>query len=90
MYVRKGGRAQNAEGRVCLCNSLLAAAGLGQRRRGGTIEPALVTSGEDFRAVRVLAAATPNGPAPYPAAAAITHLRSALATPAATPAAALA
>ncbi|HEX6887243.1 MAG TPA: hypothetical protein VF143_03980 [Candidatus Nanopelagicales bacterium] len=76
MYARKGGRAQNAEGRVCLCNSLLAAAGMGQRRKGGVVEPPLVTSGEDFRAVRALAAAMPGGPAPYPAAAAITLLRS--------------
>jgi NAD(P)H-dependent flavin oxidoreductase YrpB (nitropropane dioxygenase family) len=78
MYERKGGRRQNAEGRLCLCNSLLAAAGLGQRRKGGVVEPALVTSGEDFRAVRALAAAVPGGPAPYPASAAVAHLRSAL------------
>jgi NAD(P)H-dependent flavin oxidoreductase YrpB (nitropropane dioxygenase family) len=86
MYARKGGRAQNAEGRVCLCNALLAAAGLGQRRKGGVVEPALVTSGEDFRAVRALAAAMPGGPAPYPAGAAIEHLRAALAASVAAPA----
>ncbi len=78
MYARKGGRPQNAEGRLCLCNGLLAAAGLGQRRKGGAVEPALVTSGEDFRGVRDLAGAMPGGPAPYPAAAVVAHLRSAL------------
>jgi NAD(P)H-dependent flavin oxidoreductase YrpB (nitropropane dioxygenase family) len=86
MYVRKGGRAQNAEGRVCLCNGLLAAAGLGQRRRGGVVEPPLVTSGEDVRAVQALATAAGNGPEPYPAAAVIAHLRSALDTALAAPA----
>ena len=49
IYVdRKGGREANAEGRVCLCNALLAAAGLPQRRPHGVLEPALVTTGADF------------------------------------------
>lgn len=74
MYVRKGGREQNAEGRVCLCNGLMAAAGLPQLRKGGFVEPPMVTSGEDFSAVRLLAAQVPGGPAPYPAAAVVAHL----------------
>ena len=37
MYTRKGGRAQNAEGRRCLCNALLAAADLPQQRPDGSI-----------------------------------------------------
>ena len=61
MYVRKGGRAQNAEGRACLCNGLMAAAGLAQRRPDGTREAPLVTSGADFGLVRTLAAAAPDG-----------------------------
>ena len=61
MYVRKGGRAQNAEGRACLCNGLMAAAGLGQRRPDGTSEAPLVTSGADFDLVRTLAATAPDG-----------------------------
>lgn len=80
MYTRKGGRAQNAEGRLCLCNGLMAAADLAQRRPGGTVEPALVTSGEDFAAVRALSAAMPGGPRAYPAAAVVAHLRQSLGT----------
>lgn len=55
MYERKGGRAANAEGRRCLCNALLATAGLPQVRPDGAVEPALVTSGSDFAAVTELA-----------------------------------
>ena len=72
MYVRKGGRAQNAEGRACLCNGLLAAAGLAQRRPDGTREAPLVTSGADFDLVRALAAAAPGGQ--YRAADVLAHL----------------
>jgi NAD(P)H-dependent flavin oxidoreductase YrpB (nitropropane dioxygenase family) len=78
MYTRKGGRAQNAEGRLCLCNGLMATAGLAQRRPGGQVEPALVTSGEDFAVVRALAETQPGGPGPYPAAAVIDLLRRAV------------
>jgi NAD(P)H-dependent flavin oxidoreductase YrpB (nitropropane dioxygenase family) len=53
-YLRKGGREANTEGRVCLCNALLASAGMGQRRRNGAVEPPLVTSGEDLSGVRAL------------------------------------
>jgi NAD(P)H-dependent flavin oxidoreductase YrpB (nitropropane dioxygenase family) len=76
MYARKGGRAQNAEGRLCLCNGLMAAAGMAQHRPGGAVEPPLVTSGEDFTTVIALAGAMPDGPRPYPAAAVVAHLRS--------------
>jgi NAD(P)H-dependent flavin oxidoreductase YrpB (nitropropane dioxygenase family) len=79
MYARKGGRPQNSEGRLCLCNGLMAAAGFAQTRPGGAVEPALVTSGEDFATVRTLAATMPGGPAPYPAAAVVEHLRAGLA-----------
>ena len=51
----KGGREANTEGRLCLCNGLLATAGLAQHRtRHGYDEPALVTAGSDFGAVRAL------------------------------------
>lgn len=53
-YQRKGGRAANAEGRVCLCNALFATCGLPARRRGGVLEPALVTSGSDLAPVAEL------------------------------------
>ena len=51
----KGGRAANTEGRVCLCNGLLATAGLAQyRTKTDYEEPPLVTAGSDFRGVREL------------------------------------
>ncbi len=46
-YVRKGGDPADCEGRVCVCNGLLAAIGLGQQRRDFR-EPALVTAGDDL------------------------------------------
>lgn len=47
-YVRKGGAAADATGRLCLCNGLLATIGLAQRRPGGRVEPPLVTIGKDL------------------------------------------
>jgi len=62
IYVRrKGGREANTEGRVCLCNALLAAAGLPQRRPHGALEPALVTTGSDFDPVVALMGAADDG-----------------------------
>jgi nitronate monooxygenase len=46
-YVAKGGAEDNAEGRKCLCNALMADIGLPQTRGGGLAEKALVTSGDD-------------------------------------------
>ncbi|MEI2826050.1 MAG: nitronate monooxygenase [Dermatophilaceae bacterium] len=60
-YLRKGGREVNREGRVCLCNALLASAGLGQRRPGGAVEPALVTAGSDLAAVVALGSRRSDG-----------------------------
>lgn len=45
-YTRKGGDAENTEGRCCVCNGLVAAVGLGQVHKGA-LEPALVTAGDD-------------------------------------------
>ncbi|MFJ9337701.1 nitronate monooxygenase [Streptomyces sp. NPDC101733] len=47
-YVRKGGKAADAEGKQCLCNGLLATIGLAQRRPGGRVEPPIVTIGKDL------------------------------------------
>lgn len=47
-YVRKGGRLEETVGRTCLCNNLMAAAGIPQRRKNGYIEPPLVTAGNDL------------------------------------------
>ena len=49
-YVRKGGRIEDTRGRKCICNGLLATAGLGQWRADGP-EPAIVTSGDELREV---------------------------------------
>jgi len=49
-YVRKGGDQADTLGRKCLCNGLLATAGLGQRH-GGVEEPALITAGNDVTAL---------------------------------------
>lgn len=43
-YLPKGGRVEDTRGRKCVCNGLLATAGLAQQRQGGA-EPAIVTAG---------------------------------------------
>jgi nitronate monooxygenase len=50
-YVAKGGTAENTVGRKCLCNALLANVGHPQLRNGATVEPALVTVGDDLNSV---------------------------------------
>lgn len=55
MYVRKGGAPEQTKGRQCLCNGLLAAVGLGQRRPHGVVEPPVVTIGQDLGFLRQLA-----------------------------------
>ncbi len=47
-YLKKGGALEETEGRKCLCNALMANAGLGQARENGTNEPPLLTSGDDL------------------------------------------
>ncbi|MBL0938381.1 MAG: nitronate monooxygenase [Gemmatimonadaceae bacterium] len=61
-YVSKGGTVEASEGRQCLCNGLLADIGLGQVR-GDTVEPPLVTSGDDLASVANLARHGPYGAA---------------------------
>jgi NAD(P)H-dependent flavin oxidoreductase YrpB (nitropropane dioxygenase family) len=53
-FRRKGGDEERAKGRMCLCNGLLASAGLAQVHNG-VEEPPLVTLGEDLSTVRALA-----------------------------------
>jgi len=66
----KRGRPEQAQGRKCLCNALLANVGLGQRR-SGYAEPALVTAGDDVAGlVRFLA----PGQSSYSAASVIAQL----------------
>lgn len=62
IYIRrKGGREANTDGRTCLCNALLASAGLPQQRPRGYVEPALVTAGSDFTSVGHLMAGAADG-----------------------------
>jgi nitronate monooxygenase len=50
-YVAKGGKAEDAEGRKCLCNALLSNIGHAQIRKDGSVEPPLVTVGDDLNTV---------------------------------------
>ena len=49
-FVRKGGTPEDAAGRRCLCNSLMANIGLGQLVEGGTEKP-LLTAGDEVATV---------------------------------------
>jgi nitronate monooxygenase len=56
-YLAKGGKPENASGRKCLCNALLANIGMPQLRKGDYLEQGLVTAGDDLEAaVRFLPA----------------------------------
>jgi NAD(P)H-dependent flavin oxidoreductase YrpB (nitropropane dioxygenase family) len=50
-YRSKGGRIEETEGRMCLCNGLMATAGVAQVRPDGTVEPPIVTSGDDLKTI---------------------------------------
>jgi len=47
-YVRKGGAEIETIGRTCLCNNLLATAGVAKPRKSGYVEQPIVTSGDDL------------------------------------------
>jgi nitronate monooxygenase len=51
-YVAKGGKIEETVGRKCLCNTLLSNIGHPQARKDGSIEPALVTVGDDLNTIR--------------------------------------
>ncbi len=65
VYRSKGGRAEDAAGRKCLCNALMANIGHQQVRCGHHVEPPLVTAGDDLASV---ARFLPDGGAGYGAA----------------------
>ncbi len=48
LYVSKEGIIDDAIGRKCLCNALLASMGRGQVRAGGALETPIVTAGDDL------------------------------------------
>jgi nitronate monooxygenase len=62
LYASKGGDPAATEGRACICNGLIATAGLPQVRAGRHTEPAIVTMGDDVGgAIRFL----PDGATRY-------------------------
>jgi nitronate monooxygenase len=50
-YVAKGGKVEDTVGRKCLCNALLANIGHAQTRKDETVEPPLVTVGDDLNTI---------------------------------------
>jgi nitronate monooxygenase len=50
-YVAKGGKIEDTVGRKCLCNALLANIGHAQTRKDDSVEPALVTVGDDLNSI---------------------------------------
>jgi nitronate monooxygenase len=50
-YVAKGGKIEDTVGRKCLCNALLSNIGHQQIRKDCSVEPALVTVGDDLNTV---------------------------------------
>lgn len=71
VFVKKGGRRQNTEGRMCLCNGLLATVDLATVRRDGYREPPLITLGDHVESVRDF---LPSGQTSYTAADVIARL----------------
>lgn len=61
VFLRKGGAADEAEDRKCLCNALMANIGLGQTRADGYVEPPLITLGADLTGAKELLDAYPGG-----------------------------
>jgi nitronate monooxygenase len=50
-YVAKGGKVEDTVGRKCLCNALMANIGHAQTRKDQSVEPPLVTVGDDLNTV---------------------------------------
>lgn len=50
-YLKKGGKAEDLEGRGCLCNNLCASAGYPQHRKDGYVEQPLVSSGKGLPSI---------------------------------------
>ncbi len=53
-YVAKGGNPAQTLGRKCLCNGLMASAGVPQLQKDGTLEQPIVTSGDEILRIREL------------------------------------
>ena len=50
-YVAKGGKIEDTVGRKCLCNALMANVGHPQMRKDKSIEPPLITVGDDLNSI---------------------------------------
>jgi nitronate monooxygenase len=50
-FLKKGGTLEETVGRQCLCNALMANVGLAQSHDDGTVEPPLLTSGDDLKQI---------------------------------------
>lgn len=64
IYVSKGGKEEDTEGRACICNALMATAGHPQIRAGRHLESGVVTSGDE---IANLARFIPDGADSYTA-----------------------
>jgi len=73
-YLKRGGLAEDTEGRKCLCNGLFANIGLGQVRPDDVDEGPLLTSGDDLACLGAFFRAHPA----YTAADVIAHLMTGL------------
>ncbi len=60
-FLKKGGAAEEIEGRKCLCNGLMANIGLPQVRRDGYEEAPIVTLGSDVAGAKILLKTFPEG-----------------------------
>jgi nitronate monooxygenase len=76
-YVAKGGKVEDTVGRKCLCNALMANVGHAQVRKDHTVEPSLVTVGDDLNTI---ASFLPPGQDTYSATDVVASLLSALPT----------
>ncbi len=72
----KGAREANTQGRVCLCNALLATAGVPQSRGDDLEEPAIVTLGTDLEGIVALLDGLGADRETYTAAEVVDHLLS--------------
>jgi nitronate monooxygenase len=75
IYVAKGGVFEDTAGRKCLCNCLLADIGMQQTQKDGSIEPGLVTTGDDLACILQF---MPEGEESYSAVDVVTRLLSLL------------
>lgn len=52
LFVKKGGKAEDTDGRLCVCNGLMATVSMGQVRKDGYREVPLITSGDTLSGIQ--------------------------------------